>query len=136
MTMALQRVMDEWQDLAPVLSLPKTETEYEQLLEAVDSLMQLVADEPEHPLQSLLDVLVRNIEEYEEARYPTPVVSPEEVLRFFMQQHNLKQSDLPEIGSQGVVSEILNPEKPRKLTLGHINELSERFGVSPAAFVS
>ena len=34
-----------------------------------------------------------------------------DVLRFFMAEHSLSQSDLPEVGSQGVVSEILNGKR-------------------------
>jgi transcriptional regulator with XRE-family HTH domain len=50
-----------------------------------------------------------------------------------MEEHNLKQSDLPEVGSQGVVSEILSGK--RKLNICKIKALSERFGVSPAVFI-
>jgi HTH-type transcriptional regulator/antitoxin HigA len=45
----------------------------------------------------------------------------------------LKQNDLPEIGSQGVVSEILNGK--RELNTRQIQALSRRFGVSSAAFL-
>jgi HTH-type transcriptional regulator/antitoxin HigA len=50
-----------------------------------------------------------------------------------MQQHGLKQSDLPEIGSQGVVSEILAGK--RALNVRQVKTLSVRFGVSTATFV-
>ena len=51
-----------------------------------------------------------------------------------MEQHDLKQTDLNnEIGSQGVVSEILNGK--RKLNVTQIRKLSERFKVSPATFI-
>ncbi len=49
-----------------------------------------------------------------------------------MEQHGLKQGDLPEIGSQGVVSELLSGK--RELNKHQIARLSERFGVSPATF--
>ena len=55
------------------------------------------------------------------------------MLRFFMEEHNLRQSELPEIGSQGVVSEILRGK--RELNVRQIRALSERFGVSPSVFV-
>ena len=45
----------------------------------------------------------------------------------------LRQSDLPEIGSQGVVSEVLSGK--RDLNARQIRALSERFGVGPAAFL-
>ena len=49
-----------------------------------------------------------------------------------MEEHSLSQSDLPEIGSQGVVSEILNGK--RKLNVRQIQGLAKRFQVSPATF--
>lgn len=60
-------------------------------------------------------------------------VSPIEMLEFLMQEHNLGQSDLPEIGSQSLVSKILSGE--RHLTTDHIKKLSGRFGVSPVVFL-
>jgi len=50
-----------------------------------------------------------------------------------MEAHGLTQSDLPEIGSQGVVSEILSGE--RELNIRQIRRLAKRFGVSPAVFI-
>ena len=49
-----------------------------------------------------------------------------------MKEHGVTQSDLPELGSQGVVSEILHGR--RELNTRHIKALSKRFGISPAAF--
>jgi len=45
----------------------------------------------------------------------------------------VKQADLKEIGSQGVVSEILNGK--RSLNVRQIKLLAERFSVSPATFI-
>lgn len=51
-----------------------------------------------------------------------------------MEEHGLKQKDLvAEIGSKGVVSEILNRKRP--LNTRHIKALSDRFGCSPAVFM-
>jgi HTH-type transcriptional regulator/antitoxin HigA len=50
-----------------------------------------------------------------------------------MEEHELTQSDLPEVGSQGVVSEILNGK--RELNVRQIRALAERFGVSTAVFI-
>ena len=50
-----------------------------------------------------------------------------------MQANHLKQSELPEIGSQGVVSEILRGK--RVLNLRQIKLLAERFYVDPATFI-
>jgi HTH-type transcriptional regulator/antitoxin HigA len=48
-------------------------------------------------------------------------------------RNNLKQSDLPEIGSQGVISEILSGK--RHFNVRQIKLLSKRFNVSPAVFM-
>lgn len=50
-----------------------------------------------------------------------------------MAQHGIKQSDLHEIGSQGVVSEILTGK--RELNIRQVRALSERFCISPTTFV-
>jgi len=50
------------------------------------------------------------------------------------EEHHLKQSDLSEIGSQGVVSEILSGK--RQLNTRQIKLLSARFHVSSAVFIS
>lgn len=56
-----------------------------------------------------------------------------EALKFLMEQHGLKQGDLEEIGSQGVVSEILTGK--RELNVRQVRALSKRFGVSTATFL-
>jgi HTH-type transcriptional regulator / antitoxin HigA len=50
-----------------------------------------------------------------------------------MEEHGLKQADLPEIGSQGVLSEILSGK--RQLNARQIKLLSKRFKVSTAVFI-
>lgn len=50
-----------------------------------------------------------------------------------MEENHMTQKDLPEVGSQGIVSEILSGK--RALNLRQIRLLSRRFGISPAVFV-
>jgi len=52
-----------------------------------------------------------------------------------MKQHGLKQVDFPEIGSQGVVSELQDDTKDRQLTTSHIKHRASRFGISGAVFL-
>jgi hypothetical protein len=67
------------------------------------------------------------------AMHNTMEASGVDTLRILMQQHGLHQSDLPEIGSQGVVSEILSGQ--RDLNLRQARALSLRFGVNVATFI-
>ena len=62
-----------------------------------------------------------------------PEATGAEVLQHLMEEHDLRQSDLPEIGSQGVVSEIISGK--RELNVRQIKELAQRFQVSPAVFI-
>ena len=55
------------------------------------------------------------------------------VAQYLMEEHGLTQSDLPEVGSQGVVSEILHGK--RELNVRQIRALAHRFGVAPAVFL-
>lgn len=73
------------------------------------------------------------IAQYEKSEFPMGSATPEEVLRFLMEQHQLSQYDLAkELGGQPVVSEVLRGK--RKLTREHIERLSKRFAVTPATF--
>jgi HTH-type transcriptional regulator/antitoxin HigA len=98
----------------------------------MNELIDTVGTDEGHPMYEYLDTLGTLIHAYEEKNYPMPTVGGEEVLRYLMEEHGLRQADLPEIGSQGVVSEILTGK--RELNVRQIQELSKRFHVSPAVF--
>lgn len=84
--------------------------------------------------EELMELLTLLITSYEERTYPIPKSSPTEILKFLMEQHNLKQVDLVEIfGSKSVVSEVLNGKRP--FSKAHIQRVSERFHVSPELFL-
>ena len=107
--------------------------DYDLALERLNGLIDEVGTDEEHPLYSLLDTMGTVVHAWEEQHYPMPKLEGAEALRFLMEEHDLPQSDLPEVGSQGVVSEILG--RKRVLNVRQIRALSERFGVSPAVFV-
>ncbi len=65
--------------------------------------------------------------------HPLPESSGAEMLRYFMAEHALTQAEVPEVGSQGVVSEVLSGK--RNLNVRQIRALAARFHVSPAVFV-
>ena len=131
---ALQQTIKHWGHVVPYAHVPRNEAEYEKLLIFVDELMDWTRHHKDDRATSLLSLIASNIEAYENKRYLSRKVSPIETLRFLMDEHGLGQDDLPEIGSQSLVSKILNGE--RQLTLEHIHSLSKRFGVSPAVFFS
>ena len=128
-------IAKNWQPLAPLLSVPYTEEDYQSRLELLNQLIDEVGDNEQHPLASLLDTVGVLVEKYEQEHYELelPEATPQEVLAYLLEEHQLKQSELPEIGSQGVVSEILSGK--RQLNKRQIQELAKRFGVSPKVFL-
>jgi HTH-type transcriptional regulator/antitoxin HigA len=123
-----------WPTVSKVVSTLRTEEQYNKAVKLLDQLIDKVSEKPNDTLNSLIDILGTLIEDYENKYVPEPVGDPISSLKHFMEeQHNLRQSDLPEIGSQGVVSEILNGK--RQLNVAQIKALSKRFNVSPAVFV-
>jgi len=121
-----------WANIAPLLTI-RNEREYNAAVKRLNELLDEIGDNEKHPLYSLLDTLGTLIHAYEEEHYPIPDATGADVLRFLMDEHGLTQSDLPEVGSQGVVSEILNGK--RELNVRQIRSLAHKFGVSSAVFV-
>jgi HTH-type transcriptional regulator/antitoxin HigA len=107
--------------------------DYESAVKMLDQLLDEVGDNERHPLYSFLEVLGIVLENYESEHYGWEGVSGVAVFKYLIEEHGLRQNDFPEIGSQGVVSEILSGK--RQLNVGQIRKLSERFKVSPAAFL-
>ncbi len=129
---AVQQAIKHWEHVVPYAHIPRNEREHEKLLAFVDELMEWSRHHKDEHATSLLSLIASNIETYENLHYPAKKISSVKMLKFLMDEHSLGQGDLPEIGSQSLVSKILNGE--RQLTLEHIRSLSKRFGVSPAVF--
>lgn len=132
MTLFTQEIQKHWLAIQPLLSI-RSEQEYDQAAARLNDLIDEVGTDESHPLYNLLDTLGTLIHAYEEQNETMPECSGAEILRFFMDEHNLVQSDLSEIGSQGVVSEILNGK--RELNTRQIRLLAKRFNVSAAVFI-
>jgi len=132
MTLVSEELQEHWTSIAPLLVI-RNEREYNAAVRRLNELLDEIGDNEKHPLYSLLDTLGTLIHAYEEERYLIPDATGAEVLRFLMDEHGLTQSDLSEVGSQGVVSEILNGK--RELNVRQIRALAEKFKVSSAVFV-
>lgn len=133
MSALIQLAAEHWQFVSPLLRKPKNEADYDALVAALDELLDLVGEDESNPLMSLVDILSDWIEAYDHAHRPMPIASGVDVLRAMMREHGLSQSDLPGLGTQSVVSEILSGK--RKLNLRQVKWLAERFGVSVETFI-
>jgi HTH-type transcriptional regulator/antitoxin HigA len=121
-----------WSTIRPLLTI-RNEREYDRAVKLLNELLDEIRTNERHPLYSFMDTLGTLIEAYEEAHHPVPASSGAEMLRYLMEEHGLSQSELREIGSQGVVSEVLNGK--RELNIRQVRALAKRFHVSPAVFV-
>lgn len=129
----LERLSVAWTQMREVLSVPHTEAEYLRISGLLDLVVDEVGEHDSHPLASLMETLGTLVDAYEREHVVELPGSPVAVLRFLMDEHGLTQSDLPELGSQGVVSEILGGR--RQINVRQVRALSARFCVSPAVFI-
>ena len=129
----LEEIARIWPDIQNIFSVPHNEKGYKRLVQFLDGLIDEVGEDESHPLASLMETLGSLIESYETRNIPEIKGDPIDTLETLMEEHGLKQSDLQEIGSQGVISEILTGK--RQLNVRQIRLLSKRFNVSPSIFM-
>lgn len=130
----VSEAIEHWGYILPYTQMPRSESEYKKLLGFIENLMETSRNKNDERITSLIKLIAENIKKYESQHYHLKPLPPIEMLEFLMDEHGLTQSDLPEIGSQSLVSKILSGE--RKLTVEHIQQLSNRFGVSPSVFIN
>ncbi len=70
MVTEVQTVERVWPTLADVVYVPHTEAEYLRLVRQLDALIDVVGEDEDHPLASLMEVIGVLIEKYEEERVP------------------------------------------------------------------
>lgn len=133
---ALRKITDAWSQLTEHAAIGpiRTERDYRRMVALLDGVIDQVGSDERHPLARLAELLADLIERYEESRVRIPDAEPRAVLDFLMKENGLRQADLAdEIGSQGVVSEILNGK--RAINARQARALAARFSVSPAVFL-
>lgn len=109
----------------------KSDRQHEEYLSVLDKIAG--KDRPSAEEEKYAEVLLTLAEAYEEEHHSIADASPVEVLRTLMDANGLRQRDLvPIFGSESIVSEILH--RKRHLNKTHIEKLSKRFRISPAAF--
>lgn len=132
MNIAAESIREHWIPISHLFSVT-SEEEYDTAVGLLNSLIDEIGTDERNPLYEFLDTLGTVINAYEEKNYPVPDCDGIGMLCFFMDEHGLTPSDLPEIGSEKTVSKIISGK--RELSVRHIRALAERFHVSPAVFV-
>lgn len=69
-TLNLEQTINAWSSIAENVFVPHTEQEYEHLVDILDSLIDQVGEDENHPLASLMEVIGVLIENYENEHIP------------------------------------------------------------------
>lgn len=128
----LAQAWGKLQAIVPLTAI-HNEQQYDQAIETLHALWDVVGEDETHPLYELLDTLGTLVHTYEEEQDPGPSVTGVDVFNYLMVEHQLDLASFPEIGEAEDVSNILAGK--RELTASEIRALASRFGVSPASFV-
>jgi HTH-type transcriptional regulator/antitoxin HigA len=85
----------------------------------------------EEALAATLAVL---IQDYDDRHHELPSLPPDRMIRFLMEQKNLKQADLlPVFGTRSVASDVINGK--REPSKAHVRKLAEFFRVPADLFL-
>lgn len=134
--MSVNDLLEPWTVLDNALGLTgpiRDEAHYEALLAFVGECFDRFAGQEGHPVFGLVSIVADRIREYEDRIHPWPELAPHELLVELMNEHGIKQSELPEVGAQSVVSEILSGK--RKINARQAKALAARFGVDVGTFL-
>ncbi len=66
----VQTAQNVWPMLTEVVFVPRAQSEYQRLTEVLDNLIDVVGEDEDHPLASLMEVIGVLIEKYEDEHVP------------------------------------------------------------------
>lgn len=134
MNARLDTALAHWSYVAPLLTPATNETAFQSLVESLDAILDAGGADESHPLAGLAAMVGELVATWEHEHMQMPeAMTAVEVLAFFMARDGLRQSDLPEIGNQAKVSEVLSGK--RRINLRQAKSLAARFGVPLELFV-
>ena len=131
--MNLEQISQSWQNIAPLLIPILSEEDCDIREEQLKKLIKLNKHKKDPQIAYLIRCIALTIEEYEKKEFPLDKASGIEVIQYLMAEHGLKESDLPEIGNQDLVSDVLTGKQELNLTM--IKALAKRFGVTEQTFL-
>ena len=110
----------------------KNEDDYLKALKRLEEIFDSKNGDSTFNEAELLVMLIENYETETEPIFPEP--DPIEVLKYKMEQKNLRNKDLAKIiGGKSKASEILN--KKRRLTLSMIRKINKTLGISAETLI-
>jgi len=133
--MSIVDILAPWTAVNDALGLAtpiRDEAHHAEMLAFVDEAFERFGGDDAHPIFGLVSIVADRIREYEARVHPWPELPPHELLRALMVEHDIKQSELPEVGPQSVVSDVLSGK--RALNLRQVAALAARFHVPMEVF--
>lgn len=131
----IRAIQASWQafDTMAHLRSIHNEADYDHMVAMMNSLLDDVGDDEDHPLSSLLDLVSDLVSKYEQEHHAIEPALPKDALRYLMDARGLKQEDLSAIVAQSNLSAILAGKRKISATLA--GKLGKFFGISAAVFV-
>jgi HTH-type transcriptional regulator/antitoxin HigA len=128
-------LFEAWGTLQELILLRpiRSDADFERLHALADSLSDEVGDDENHPLFSLFEIVMDLIDQWEESNVEIQESDPKEVLRFFLDQNNLRQKDLAHLASPALISDILAGR--RNISKELAKNLAGHFNVGVSVFL-
>lgn len=111
----------------------RNHADFQRVHALTDALTDEVGDDQTHPLFSMLELTMELIERWEDEHVVIPDTEPKEVLRYLLEENDLKQKDLSDIASPTLISDILAGRREISRVLA--KRLADRFNVNVSAFL-
>lgn len=111
----------------------RSNAEYDRVVALMNGLIDVVRDDENHALAGLLDLVGDLVGDYDARHFAIEVSEPREVLRYLIEQNELKQTELEDIVPQGNLSAILAGK--RQISRELAKKLAKRFNVNVSVFV-
>ncbi len=132
MTIQITDLQAHWPPIASMFSI-RSEEEYDAAVERLNSLLDKIGTNEQHPLYGVLDTLGTLIHAYEAGHHAVPSASGPEVLQYLMEEHGVSTVQLSDIGPTEVIEQHLAGDQ--EFSIEQLRMLARRFHVSPAAFI-
>lgn len=111
----------------------RNDADYQRVHALADDLADEVGDDEDHSLFSLFEIVQDLMQRWEDEHVEIPNTEPKEILRFLLEENNLKQKDLADIISPTLMSDILSGR--RKISREVAKSLGARFHLEPGIFL-
>jgi len=129
---ALQAAWQAFDDIAHLKPLDG-ETDYRHAMSLLELIWDVVGDQEQHPLGSLLGLLASMISDYEKVHYPLGNAKPHELLCFLIEQGERRPADFSGILEPAELEEILAGR--RDIDEKTAIQLAALFNVTPQIFL-